>query len=175
MQLPPVYGSSHLGLHDFNDDGFVDLLITNGDNGDYEAILKPYHGIRIYINDGKNAFSEAFFFPQNGAYKAIAEDFDQDGDLDIASVAMFADYEHRPQEGFIYLENQGNLQFEAFSIAQVDEGRWITLDAGDLDGDGDKDIILGSYVTALTPVPDRFTTKWQSSRLPVLYLENQLK
>jgi len=175
VQLPPVYGSSHLGLHDFNDDGFVDLLITNGDNGDYEAILKPYHGIRIYINDGKNAFSEAFFFPQNGAYKAIAEDFDQDGDLDIASVAMFADYEHRPQEGFIYLENQGNLQFEAFSIAQVDEGRWITLDAGDLDGDGDKDIILGSYVTALTPVPDRFTTKWQSSRLPVLYLENQLK
>ena len=175
VAVPPVYGSSNLSLHDFNNDGHMDLLVTSGDNGDYEAILKPYHGVRIYLNDRSNGFVEAYFFPQNGAYKAIAEDFDKDGDLDIVSVSMFADYTHRPSEGFVYLENQGALKFKAYSIPQVDQGRWMTMDTGDVDGDGDTDVVLGSFVTALTPTPDSFATRWKSSTMRVLFLENQLK
>lgn len=173
VPLPPTYGSSHFGLYDFNSDGYLDILATNGDNGDYEAVLKPYHGVRIYLNDQQNQYTEAYFFPQNGAYKALAEDFDADGDLDIVSISMYADYENRPEEGFVYLQNQGDLQFEAFSIPEVSLGRWLTMDTGDVDGDGDEDVVLGSFFAAVTPVPEEYARRWSDSTMPVLYLENQ--
>jgi hypothetical protein len=98
---------------------FLMSSATNGDNGDYPAVLKPHHGVRIYLNDGKNAFEEHYFFPLNGAFKALAEDFDLDGDLDIAVISMFPDFEGRPEEGFVYLENKGEMQFNASTIDRV--------------------------------------------------------
>jgi hypothetical protein len=175
VPVPPVYGSSHFSFYDFNSDGYLDILATSGDNGDYEAILKPYHGVRIYLNDTANRYTEAYFFPQNGAYKALAADFDADGDLDIVSISMFADYANRPEEGFVYLENRGALAFEASTVPEVGSGRWLTMDIGDLDGDSDVDVVLGSFVAMLTPVPDQYAQRWSESTLPVLYLENQLR
>ena len=51
-----MYGSSYLELADMNNDGHLDILYTNGDNADYSYVLKKYHGLRIFINDGKNQF-----------------------------------------------------------------------------------------------------------------------
>ncbi len=56
------------------------------------------------------SFNQKYFFPINGCYKAMARDFDGDGDLDIATISFFADYEHQPEEGFVYLENKGGPQ-----------------------------------------------------------------
>ena len=53
LRFSPSYGSNYFELADFNGDGFEDILATDGDNGDYPPILKPYHGIRIYLNDGQ--------------------------------------------------------------------------------------------------------------------------
>ncbi|HTG44368.1 MAG TPA: VCBS repeat-containing protein, partial [Verrucomicrobiae bacterium] len=83
-EFHPAFGSSHLELVDFDRDGFPDLLVTNGDNGDYPSRLKNYHGVRLYMNDGAGHFHERWFYPLNGAFKALAADFDGDGDLDIA-------------------------------------------------------------------------------------------
>lgn len=83
MPFPPVYGSSYFELADFNKDGFEDIVYTCGDNADYSPVLKPYHGVYIFINDGKNNFKQAFFFSINGCYKAIPRDFDGDGKPDI--------------------------------------------------------------------------------------------
>jgi hypothetical protein len=173
LQFPPSYGSNYFELADMNSDGHPDIIATNGDNGDYPPILKPYHGIRIYINDGKYNFKEKIFLPMNGACKAIARDFDGDGDLDIASISYFPDYEHRPQESFLYWENKGNDSFEPFSFPQADAGRWLTMDAGDLDGDGNIDIVLGNAKFPLGNIPPAVMKKWNSGSPSWLLLKNK--
>lgn len=144
LRFPPQYGISYFELVDFNKDGFQDILVTNGDNWDYSAIRKNYHGVRIYLNDGKDNFKESYFYPLYGAAKAVARDFDNDGDLDIAAVAFYTELEN-PEQRFIYLSNEGNLTFKAHSTPEAATGKWMTMEAADFDKDGDIDIILGSY------------------------------
>jgi hypothetical protein len=175
FQKPPVYGHSHFELADFDRDGRPDILATNGDNGEYASPLKRYHGVRIYLNKGGQKFEESFFFPLNGAYKAVARDFDRDGDLDIAAISFFPDYERSPQESFVYLENQGGLKFAPSTFPQFFTGRWLTMDADDLDGDGDIDIVLGSHIHGPSDVPDSLMQLWEKVGPCVLVLKNQLR
>lgn len=144
LQFPPSFGVSYFELADFNKDGFQDILLTNGDNWDYSAIPKNYHGIRIYLNDGRDNFKEAWFYPYYGTSKAVARDFDGDGDLDIAAISFYANLD-QPEQGFLYFSNQGNLKFEAFSTPEAATGKWLTMEVADYDHDGDSDIVLGSY------------------------------
>ncbi len=142
----PLNGSSYFELVDFNKDGFQDIVYTAGDNADLTGtVLKHYHGIYIYLNDGKNHFTQKYFYPLHGAFKALVRDFDKDGDWDIAAISYFPDRKNQPQEGFVLLKNKENFQFEAASVHGVETGKWLVMDAGDLDGDGDEDILLGSY------------------------------
>ncbi len=172
VEYHPAFGSSHFELVDFNGDGFMDLLATNGDNGEYASPLKNYHGIRLYLNDGKNHFREAFFFPLNGAYKAMPADFDADGDLDIAAISFFPDYDQHPEESFVYLENKGNLEFTSSSFPDCQTGRWLTMDVNDLDGDGRPDIVLGSFIRGPNKVPSRFSDYWETMGSSFLILRN---
>lgn len=144
LQFPPVYGVSYFELVDFNKDGAMDILLTNGDNWDYSAISKNYHGIRIFLNDGKDTFKEAWFYPLFGTSKAVARDFDNDGDLDIAAISFYDDL-NQPEQGFLYFSNKGNLQFDVSSTPAAATGKWLTLEAADIDRDGDTDLLLGSY------------------------------
>ena len=49
------YGHTYFELQDFNKDGHMDFLAANGDtDADPFNTLKNYHGVRIYLNDGKN-------------------------------------------------------------------------------------------------------------------------
>ncbi|MCI0744133.1 MAG: VCBS repeat-containing protein [Verrucomicrobia subdivision 3 bacterium] len=174
LQQHPVFGYSHLALVDFDRDGDLDLLTTNGDNGESAAPPKPYHGIRLYLNDGKAGFSERWFFPLHGAYQARAMDFDLDGDTDVAAISYFPDYSKTPEESFVYIENLGDFRFKAASIQRHAAGRWMSMDAGDLDGDGDGDIVIGSLVLGppSLPIPAEIQRKWQENAPAVLLLEN---
>ena len=175
VRFPPVYGVTYFELVDFDADGDLDLLVTNGDNGEYASPFKRYHGIRLFRNDGHWRFAEAWFYPLNGAFKALARDFDRDGDLDLAAISFFPDYDRSPEESFVYLENRGGLAFAASSPPAATQGRWLTLDAGDLDSDGDLDLVLGSFVDGPrgTPIPPSFEQRWREHRVPALILRNQ--
>ncbi|WP_428663660.1 FG-GAP repeat domain-containing protein [Runella sp.] len=140
LRFPPVYGSSYADLADVNGDGWVDIVYSNGDNADYSLILKPYHGVRIFLNNGKNQFEEKWFFPLHGASKALADDFDKDGDIDIAAISYFPS---KPQDGFVYFENQGNMKFTAQTFPNPRQDKWMLLEKADYDQDGDNDLLLG--------------------------------
>ncbi|HVK57337.1 MAG TPA: hypothetical protein VM735_01045, partial [Candidatus Kapabacteria bacterium] len=54
-------------------------------------------------------------------------------------------------------------------------GRWLTMDAADIDGDGDTDIVLASMIRMPTIVPDFLKQLWETRSPSVLYLVNQRK
>ena len=173
LRFPPVYGSCDLQLVDFNKDGAMDVLYTNGDNADFSNILKPYHGIRLYLNDGKNNFSEAYFYPMYGAFQAAAADFDLDGDMDIVACSFFPDKIDKPASSVVYLEQTKPLVFQPYSFKEAIEGKWLTLDIGDLDHDGDTDIIIGSFLGYEGGSKERI--KFIDKKMPFLFLENKIK
>ena len=149
INFPPVYGLSYFELVDFNDDGNLDILLTNGDNWDLSRVKKNFHGVRIFMNNGHNKFSQTFFFPLYGTSKALARDFDGDGDLDIAAISFYDELE-KPEQGFVYLKNMGNSYFEASSTPAAANGKWLTMEAADIDMDGDMDLVLGSFIYSIS-------------------------
>ncbi len=176
LTFSPLNGSQYIELADFNNDGYEDILYVCGDNADKTPILKPYHGIYIFMNDGNLNFEQRFFYPLNGAYKAMPRDFDLDGDLDIAAISFFPDYADNAEESFVYLENKGNLHFEDYSFTEATKGRWIVMDAGDIDDDGDIDIVLGSFVYFLAQGDTTgLSKKWLEESPSVILLENTIK
>jgi hypothetical protein len=138
-------GSSSFELHDFNRDGHPDILYTSGDNNDLSKIYKPYHGIYIFLNDGNDNFSKEWFYHINGAYDAKASDFNQDGHPDIATISFFGNYKNRPEESFVFFQNNGDLTFTPYHPPSTTGGRWITMDVADWTGDGYDDIILANF------------------------------
>ncbi|WP_128547540.1 FG-GAP repeat domain-containing protein [Larkinella soli] len=173
LRFPPDYGSSNIEIVDFDGDGDPDILYTNGDNADYSYSLKRYHGVRLFRNDGYFRFRQAWFYPLHGAMKAVARDFDQDGDLDVAAIAFFPDFTKKPVESFVYLENRGGAGLRASTFPDADQGAWLTMDAADVDQDGDEDILLGSFAFRVTPTPKELLQRWQQSKTGVLLLENR--
>ncbi|MEM6642693.1 MAG: VCBS repeat-containing protein [Bacteroidota bacterium] len=158
--FPATYGSTHLLVADYNEDGLVDILYCHGDNGDYVPLHKPYHGIRVFLNQGDKTISESQFIPVPGIYKALYLDIDQDQDQDLLTISFFP-AENQPS--FVIHENIGSGEYKASRISPDFASRWMTLDHMDYDQDGDEDLVLGGF-------------HWQedtyNEKIGVLYLEN---
>ncbi len=173
LKFSASMGGSFMNLIDYNDDGFLDILFTAGDNADYKPVLKPWHGIYVFVNDGQNKFSEALFIHHNGAYNAIVDDFDGDGDKDIAAISFFPDWVNTPEESFVYYQNDGNNNFENFTFPEVNKGRWVVMHGSDYDKDGDQDLILGSLAFEVVPKLG-YVQKWIEEGIPFIILQNNL-
>ncbi|PQA60019.1 FG-GAP repeat domain-containing protein [Siphonobacter curvatus] len=169
----PLAGSTSFQLIDLNKDGQLDLVYTSGDNSDYSKILKPYHGVYTFINQGDFKFKQQWFYPVNGSTKVIAADFDQDGDMDLATIAFFADFKRTPEESFIYFEQEANGHFVPHAVPAHAYGRWICMDAQDWDGDGDLDIVLGNYSRGFNNQDD-YKPNW-NMQLPFIVLRNKTR
>jgi hypothetical protein len=179
VRFPPVYGSMYFSLHDFNGDGKPDILYVNGDNFDYSRVPKPYHGVRILENDGRNNFNERYFFPIHGAAQAVVADFDKDGDLDIMVASNFADSARHPERGIMYLENVGRYRFQPYAFSIAAENQWNVMAAADLNRDGWLDVIVGSMdlqSVGRMQMEGQFPGKVPPIvKDPVLVLENRMR
>lgn len=130
-----AYHDTRVLAGDLDSDGDTDLVLAN--NGDS----------RVYVNDGTGFFQESLRTPPiPEATRSLAMgDVDGDRDLDLVFVnqpnaALGHSGEHR-----IYL-NDGAGGFVAANPARLpaksEDAAAVTL--GDVDGDGDLDIVLGN-------------------------------
>ncbi|GAB2692857.1 hypothetical protein GCM10027037_15370 [Mucilaginibacter koreensis] len=145
LKVPPVYGLSSFQLADMNHDGKLDVVVTAGYNFRNSRILKPYHGMYIFNNQGNWKLKQSYFYPVNGCTKAIAADMDGDGDLDITTIAFFADMLNNPAEELLYFEQDSSLHFKPHALPVNQYGRWMSMDVNDVNHDGKPDIVLGNY------------------------------
>jgi len=173
LRFPPVYGSTSFQLVDMDHDGQPDLVYTCGYNFRDSRIMKPYHGVYIFKNMGNWNFQQKWFYPINGCTKAIAADFDGDGDMDIMTSAYFADLKNNPAEGCIYFEQVSPFNFKAHAIPISKYGRWYTMEMGDYNNDGKPDIILGNFAVGYVIQSD-MTPFWNKT-YPFVVLENNFK
>jgi hypothetical protein len=162
---------------DMDGDGDLDVVLSNGDNGEYPSPFKRYHGVRVLRNDGSMRLVEAWFQPVNGAFKALARDLDGDGDRDLAVISFFPDYARAPEESFLVLRNEGGLRFRRETVREATLGRWLTMDAGDIDADGDIDLLMGSFCEGppAVAIPPGLAAGWRTNGVNALLLLNQGK
>jgi hypothetical protein len=112
-----------------------------------------------------------------GATKLLADDFDQDGDIDFAINCFFPDYGNLLTESFVYLQNDNSNKY-AFSSYKTEDGlpvKSLTLEKGDIDNDGDIDIILGNFSKSPVPVPQHLDDMWNQADYGLIVFENRLK
>jgi hypothetical protein len=107
----------------------------------------------------------------------VASDFDQDGDIDFGLLSTFPDYVNAPNRSFLFLENQesATFTFKEFTLQDSKKGKWFLMDKGDLDGDGDEDIILSSFALPFIKAPEEMEAYWKEQAVDIMILSNKLR
>ena len=142
----PNWGSSGIQIVDLDKDGDVDVLLTHGDSFD-DGIVKPYHGVQWLENRGGYPFVEHTLAQMPGVHRADAADLDGDGDLDVVACALLAagaNVDESTLPALVWLEQTRPGTFVRHTI-EMGFPRHATLDLGDVDRDGDVDIVVGNF------------------------------
>ena len=127
--------------------------IADIDNDDeYELVAGTFQGpvvpesFEIYAWNMDGSIVEGFPFETCGVVKAAPAigDLDNDGTLEIVAVA----YSETNEDSLYVIDPQGNLK-PGWPVT-VTYGRLSSPALGDLDGDGDVEILIGGYVPGPT-------------------------
>jgi hypothetical protein len=149
------WGSTGIKLTDIDGDGDMDVLFNHGDAVQIPPFPRPYHGVSWLENEGHFPFTYHRLAHMPGAHTCQPADLDGDGDEDIVSSAFIPAF--NPQwpnadwlESIVWLEQTAPGQFQRFVIERGFPFH-PCADAGDYDGDGDIDVVLGNF----TMFPDK--------------------
>lgn len=146
-RLPgPSYNSSSFELADLDGDGLLDIVHTNGDTLD-TFMAKPYYGVRLIRNAGEGVWVNQELGLLVGALHSVVCDFDGDGDLDIAAVAMYPGcLEDGPgaYDSVCWWEQDSAGNFKKHSIER-DSSHYACCAAIDIDSDGMPDLVSGVW------------------------------
>ena len=125
----------------------IEFFDADGD-GDLDLVLGLEGGHALWINNGRGVFADetAACLPQPGnveARKVTPADVDGDGDLDLYFAHV--SWQGRAPQDHLLINDGGGL-FTNESATRLPREQWLGLDAefGDLDGDGDLDIVIGN-------------------------------
>jgi hypothetical protein len=127
---------------DLDADGRMDFV---------SLIAQEYESVVAFMNRGQGNFEQSLLgrapHPMYGFTGMSLADLDGDGDTDILMSngdALDTQPDPKPYHGVQWLENRGNLQFQYHDIGRF-YGAAVAA-AGDLDGDGDLDVVAGSWL-----------------------------
>lgn len=110
-----------------------------------------------------------------GATMAMTKDFDQDGDLDIVGLSFFTDFKIAPEKSLIYFQREnGDYRFTPQVTKFAKRSRWLVMETGDYDVDGDCDIIVGALNLKGSGASQADHENWVQNKTTLLVLANTL-
>lgn len=137
-----VSGALNAAPVDLDADGRMDFV---------SLIAQEYESVVAFMNRGRGEFEQVLLarapHPMFGFTGMTLADLDSDGDTDVLisnGDALDTQPDPKPYHGVQWLENRGDLQFQFHDIGRF-YGAAVAA-AGDVDGDGDLDVLAGSWL-----------------------------
>ncbi len=158
-------GTIHVPVLDLDHDGRPDFLAL---------VSQEYECVDAFFRQGEPTFRRQTLWAAPdlafGSSGIEPVDLDGDGDLDVlySNGDAFDNSCLNASHGVQWLENQGELRFACHRLADL-PGAYRAL-AGDLDRDGDQDVIVVAWLPSQLRTPAVSTSEFTS----ILYLEQTL-